>query len=542
MKIRNLYILLVGLLSLVVVSCEDNPNDWGYDESYDRLFRPTEYEAIEQRPTSVVMRFFGVSDATRYVFEFSEGDSLEFTNITKTIEILVDTLIPYDEGESIVTTEYRVSFGSLKGTTSYSVRMKAVSDTKNMESGYSQVYFVTSDEQIIKSITPSVTKATVAWETGADVTHVIYWKSVDEGDSDRQTMQLTAEQKAEGRAIIRNLSFGSYIVQIYNNDAKRGESSFTTLGSPGDNGIIFKILSADAGKMNENLEYAVSGGYKKVSVICMESDKSYEVETITIPAGIEELYFFGESGDDGTLPEMYLHKVVLSAPMESISFQGIDLNARLNSSNYVFSLGDVNYFKTIEFDGCKIRNIGRCLIRFNHAELNIESVRINNSIVENVGVSGYGFYNFGTDVTNVGLISITNSTIMEFGSDRLMHIKGGVKSIVVDKCILYNNTSKSVEIFRFDKEPGSVAVTNSIFAGSNGGNKINSGNAAYTYLEFYGCYLTSDFEVKDHVFTNATLLDITSGELFVGSKNGDFRLKEGVRFAGEGKAGDPRWW
>ncbi len=42
MKIKKLY-LLMGLLVLSVAACED-ANDWGYDPSHDRPFRPTQFE------------------------------------------------------------------------------------------------------------------------------------------------------------------------------------------------------------------------------------------------------------------------------------------------------------------------------------------------------------------------------------------------------------------------------------------------------------------------------------------------------------------
>lgn len=73
MKLNRLLILL-GLLNLLIVSCED-PNNWGYDPNYDNMYRPIHFDIVEERPTSVIVSFTGVIDATKYVFEFSEGDS-----------------------------------------------------------------------------------------------------------------------------------------------------------------------------------------------------------------------------------------------------------------------------------------------------------------------------------------------------------------------------------------------------------------------------------------------------------------------------------
>ncbi len=99
------------------------------------------------------------------------------------------------------------------------------------------------------------------------------------------------------------------------------------------------------------------------------------------------------------------------------------------------------------------------------------------------------------------------------------------------------------KVFRLDKQPKSIAVTSTVFTGTNGGSKINSGNGDYSgYLDFSGCYLNSDFQVDSRPFTNAKSLSMTSLELFVDPMNGDFHYKPELKFEGEGKAGDPRWW
>lgn len=54
--------------------------------------------------------------------------------------------------------------------------------------------------------------------------------------------------------------------------------------------------------------------------------------------------------------------------------------------------------------------------------------------------------------------------------------------------------------------------------------------------------MTSDFPEGKTQFFNITHLTQSSEDLFVDPKNGDFHFKEGVVFAGKGKAGDPRWW
>jgi hypothetical protein len=539
MRIRNLYFLLSGILLFAATACDDKANDWGVDESHDRLFRPTAFTTSALRPTSIELRYFGVMDATRYMFEFSEGDSLQFNNIVKTVEILADTLTPYSEEATLVETEYRTRFEDLKGTTRYSVRMKAVSTTKNMESGYSQLYFVTPNEQIFTGATPALDKVTLSWIAGSAVTHIGYRTSLINEETIRQ---LSSQEMAEGRAGITDLLPGaSYQAVIYNNDARRGEITFRTLGIPASEGGTYLMLLPEvAGDIGAILTDMLAEGKKNIVLVC-EGDGVYAFGNMTIPAGIERLDFVGNVDPGEALPELQLPKLILSGAMSSISFQQIDFNAQLNNNAIELNTA-TNFFKTIDFEGCTIRDVGRSLVSITNASVDVDAVRFNNCLIHNVGVGGYGFVRSSTAVVKIGLIAITNSTVTEIGSDRLFELNGGVQQVTLDKITLYNNTSKSKHIFRFNAAPGAVTVSNSIFAGPNGGDKINSGNSNYAYLEFYGCFMTSDMVENTIPFVNITKLSMTSDEMFADPRNGDFHLKAGVKYAGEGKAGDPRWW
>jgi hypothetical protein len=538
MKTSKLFLLLVAIFAAVsLISCEETVNDWSVEPDHDRLFRSTDFSINELKPTTILIRYFGVTNATSYIFEFSEGDSLLFNNITRTVEILADTVTPYAEAETRVGTEYRTLFVDLKGTTTYSVRMKAKSATLNSESGYSQLYFNTPNEQIVTGSYPSLGGVTFTWTPGVAVTHIIYRSDVGEHRYD-----LTDAQKADGQATITGLSPGSfYSAEIMNDDAIRGRASFTTLGIPESIGFTRRVQSGEESALSTILADLAAEGKSTVALV-FEGNTVYEIDRLTVPEGIDNLYLTGDVTYGDAAPELFLHRITLSAPMSSIQGQKIDLNARLNSTNYVFDLGNANCFRNISFEDCTIRNIGRSMIRPNNAAIDIEAIKFNNCIIQNVGISGYGFVNMGVDVANIGLLSITNSTITEIGSDRLFHLKGGVKDVVLDKIILCNYTSKSGQLLRFDTAPGSISVTNSIFGGTNGGNKINAGNSNYSYLEFYGCYITSDLVVNTIPFTNINSLSISSEDLFADPLNGDFHIKPGARFAGEGKAGDPRWW
>jgi hypothetical protein len=98
-------------------------------------------------------------------------------------------------------------------------------------------------------------------------------------------------------------------------------------------------------------------------------------------------------------------------------------------------------------------------------------------------------------------------------------------------------------MFRLDKQPKMITITNCIFSGPNGGSKVNSGNSDYSgWLSYAGCYVTSDMVIDRREFNDAISLEYTSDDLFIDPTNGDFRFKPELKFDGEGVAGDPRWW
>lgn len=539
MKTRSLYLLLATLIVAFASSCKEEANNWEYDGSQDALFRSLTFEVQSVKGTSLEMKYTHVIDASKYIFEFSEGDSLEFTNITRIDTILADTLTPYLKETAPMKTEYRTLFENLNGTTRYSVRMKAIDEINGKEAGYVQAFFVTPIEQIITNTVASIDKITVEWDAKKKVTHLFFGEVVEGQEmvyGERQL--LTEEQQKAGSATIEGLLSGTtYHILIYNDKAARGSTRVRTLGL--NKGETIPVLPGDV--VNEILAERAAAGVTELALV-FKSGQVYELESVTLPEGIENLYFVGDVEAGEQLPELYLHTVQLSTTISNLSFQFIDMDARSNSSNFVFNVGNENCFDGIGFEGCTIRNIARSLIRLNYDKLTISSIKINNCLIQHVGKGGYGLINIGKAMESIGSISITNSTMMEMG-DQLMQTNAGIESIEINKCIFCNYTTGIPKIFRFDKQPGAVSVKNTFFVGTNNGTAVNSGNGDYSsYLDFYTCYLTSDFVVNKNKFTNAEIMKLTSEELFTDPRNGDFHLKEGVKFAGEGIVGDPRWW
>ena len=540
MKIRNFYYILLGVLTFSAIACEE-ANDWEVDPSHDRLFRSTKFEVKETNPTSALLSFRGVTNATKYVFDFSEGDSLLFNNIVFTTELLVDTMNAYNKEASEIKTEYRALFTDLNGTTRYSVRMKAVNGDTGMESGYVQLCFDTTDEQIFTTVTPGTTNVSLNWQADKKATRIEYGELVKtemEGEEAKTDTiwaaphELTSTEKQAGELTIDGLKPGTnYITYIFNENARRGSYKFKTSGS--SKGTTISVKAGD--DINALLAAAPAGDV----TLSFTGGQTYEVGEFTIPQTVTNLYIAGNVVG-GRMPVLNMTKFAFSALMDNFYVQYMDIVSD-GKSQFLIELGGSTGFKNVSFEGCDISEIPRSLIRTNSGDLEVEGIAISNCFIKNVGLSGYGLLNIGK-LKSLSTISITNTTLLNIG-DQIMDLRVQTDKVTFTQSIFCNYDINMPKLLRLDKQPKEITVTGVIFTGDNKGGKMNSGNSDYSkYLSFAGCYLTADFQENDKKFTDAQILKISSEELFKDPKNGDFHFKPEAKFEGDGKVGDPRWW
>ncbi len=528
-------ILCAVALICGITACSEDVNEWPVDESYAHLYRTTHFQVEEAKATSVVLKFNGVAEATKYVFEFSL-DSMQFNEIVRTEEVKADTLTPYSAGKTAVQTEYLKLIEDLYGTTRYSARVKAVNEQTGSESGWYGLSFMTPAEQIFTSVTPGITDVSLRWEADKAVSTIKLGTLVNKDTTWVTTVPLTNEMQQEGKASISDLQPGTnYIVQILNDGFLRGTWKFRTLGSavgqtievtPGDDLLTLLTEATD-----ETVTLIFTGG------------QEYDVENqLRIPENVVNIYFSGKVVD-GQKPVLNMTKGLrLTGNKGNICFQSIVMDDKEGEA-YWFN-PDKNNVENFTFQGCEIRNIPRTLLYINNDDVTFRNITIDDCIVYNVGVSGYGMLNIGKNTTTMETISITNSTLREIG-DQTMDLRCQIDLFKVDRCIFCNYTTKLQKWIRADNKraPKEASVTNTIFCGPNGDQKMNHGYQDYSgWLEFSSCYLTSDFPEDSRKFTNAIHLDLSTEEMFEDPQNGDFHLKAGVTFKGKGVAGDPRWW
>jgi hypothetical protein len=536
---KNILIKLAVLFTIVfAASCEKKVNQWEVDPSHQRLFSPLVFEMVEgnNAATSVEISYTKILSADRYVFEFSK-DSLQFNHIVKTVEILADTLTPFSSSTTPNRIAYRTIFNGLQGNTGYSVRMKGVDTLTGLESAYSQFYFKTGAEQIFTKWTAYTDKVQVFWTPTDSVSHITV---TDTTGKLIQDVKLTAGQIQGASATIESLSPGTnYILTIYNDTQERGTEALKTTGLKG--GYLIHVNPGDdiAGLISS----AVAKGDDEISLL-FTGGEAYDIGSFTVPAGVADLSFTGIPDVNGALPSINMPEIAFSdLAFGRLLFEDIDLKG--DYGKYLVYLSDDNAaVNEFSFTGCNLSDF-RSIVRVANNKITVGRISFDNCLINNTG--GYGVVNVGGSNAEIDTISFKNSTLTEIAT-QLMDVRAPVGYIYIGHCTFCNLNSSLSQLLRFDTKdlPLAVITEANIIAGNNGGAKINalSFDMSSTGLNvsFGGSYITNDMVIDKYGFSNITLFNGTTYDLFVDPDNGNFAIKPESGFGGRGTAGDPRWF
>lgn len=526
---RLFFSALIAIPSSLLTSCSEDVNQWPVDSSYDRLYQTTHFDVEETEPTSVILKFNGITDATKYVFEFSIDKVDSFDNIVLTEEVKADTLKPFSEGKVISQNEYKKKFEDLAGTTQYSVRVKGVNELSGIESKWHHLSFKTPAEQIFTSVTPGIKDVLLNWQADKVATDIHLSSIVGTDTTEINHVELSASQIADGEISFADLNPGSkYMAQIMNGEFLRGTLVFNTLGS--SEGIAIEVNDGD------DISTLLAETSAETVTLIFKGGVKYELGNLTIPATVKNLFLSG-SIVDGQRAELHIPSASLTGPMDNFHIQYVDVNAQ---GGFWLRLSGDNVFKKMYITGSVFRNLNNCIV-YASATGEIEGIYVDNSILDHVSTGGWGMFNI-TGSTKMRELSITNTTIKEVG-DQWMDIRVPLELIKIDHVTFCNYQVGLPKLVLINKQPGEMIMTNNIFAGTNTGQKMNHGYGNYSsWLDFSGCFMTSDFPEGDKKFGNITHLNYTTEELFVDPQNGDFHMNENVTFRGKGKVGDPHWW
>lgn len=527
----------VLFVAALFVSCEDKVNDWPVDPEYAGLFRSLVFEKSYSDATTVEIKYTKSISATNYIFEFSQ-DSLLFGSIVKTVNVPADTLTPYAESTTATRTEYRTTFVDFDGNTAYSVRMKSIDTISGLESKYSMFYFKTSAEQIIESWNITTDQVELFWKQTDRITRITVVNSTT-GDVlvDRAP---TAAELSGATALFSGLSSGTnYTFTFYNNTAVRGTKTIKTNGladgkvikaMPGDS--IPGLISDAVAQGSVNLTIEFTGGI------------TYDIGSLAIPAGVGNLSFTGSTDASNNLPVLNMTGVSLAniTALGVLNFEYLKMVGDIGK--YLLDMNvDGTTLGQISFTGCDISTY-KALTRIQNKLITIGNIRFDDCLINNIG--GYGVINIGGSNAVVDSISFHNSTLTEL-TTQLMDVRTEVKEVFIGNCTFCNLVSAMSQIFRFEvPRPLSVVTENNIFAGTNGGGKLNAVGYDMTAnsptVSFAGSYITTDITINKYPFADISTFEGTTYDLFTDPVNKDFTLKSGVNFAGKGTAGDPRWF
>lgn len=522
---------------LLLIGCDKAANDWGEDSNCAGLFRPLNFGQQKLSATSILIKYNKILNATKYVFEFVREDE---NSDVKVYEILADTLTPFSTTNDAVKTEYRTLFQNLNSSTSYIVRMKGINENTNLESQYVSFNFTTPSEQLFKKTSHGVDYITMYWEPEAEVTHLVLYKY----DRDASTyiyvknIELAEEDIKTGMVTISGLDEGTnYRITLNRGDAVRGTKDIKTDGIGGGTTVIVSPSDNIAAAINNCLMQEIVD-----IVLVFKGGNTYNLGSISLPYGIENLTFVGDTSNGEEQPLLMFSGITFAMNrLQLISFQNVVIDG--GDSGYMMSLGGAKGPGTISFSRCHIKKFGRCVARFTAGyERETDAVKFESCILENIGANGYGLLNLPSDLPTFGLVSLSNCTLINMGTN-LYSSSSSIEEFLMEYCTIYNSTVAMNQVVRFDALPSSVSIKNCIFSGTNNGVSIKAGYSIYTTFDYSdGCYITSDLNVNNNnPFNGIVTYQGSAASLFRSPENGDFHFKD-LSFAGINQAGDSRWW
>lgn len=212
--------VFVLLTSLSIASCVDG-NDW---ETIDgnRLFGTTSFSVSPAAITAEV-----TWDATPNTEYYIIEASLEQMNNDTPMGEASGSIV-YGEDKSIKKSPYILT--GLQGETTYYLRIKSVSTGKESRWIYLEdATFKTDKEEILGTVpAENITEESVllTWEAGLKVTHIL----LKTGTETAERQDITTDEATNGQKLIVGLLPGTeYTISIYNGEARRGETTVTTV-------------------------------------------------------------------------------------------------------------------------------------------------------------------------------------------------------------------------------------------------------------------------------------------------------------------------
>ena len=516
---------IIGLFSLIFVSCEDKIDPIVEKLDYDRVFTPLNLTAKIRNKTTAELTWTLGKDATSYVIEFSE-DSLKFTTIVKTETVAPDK-IPF----SVV----------LDGQTQYSARVKGVNISGIPDSKWATVVFKTDAENIFTPVAGTdiqATSVTLKWPAGSDVTNFL----ITPGNVQRT---ITAPEKAAGMATITGLTGETdYTVKLFKGTKQRGEVTFKTLI---DLGGATAVYPAD------NLSTIIAAAQAGDALVLFPGNYLAYSGAVTInkSISIKGLYPYNK-------PVVHV-KFVMETGVQNVDIKDLEMSgnytdpltglAAILDHAFQYNTTGTSY-GSLNVAGCKIHDYDKSLFAGSSSIASkIASISMTDCIVTNILTNAADCIDFRASY--VTSLSLKNSTFNNCAPARdfvrldnaATAFPGMVSNVLIDHCTLYavsNKTSSRILYVRF--ATNTLKVTNTIIAGTLGyyTNQALSAQPECSNNNYFNApgFITGGSTVSGAKFdlsANYTLLDPG----FTNPAIGNFTVTNQTLI--DSNVGDPRW-
>jgi len=514
------YILAAFAVIGFTASCGDDIPEEITSIETDRLFSPTDVELRVINKTSIRVNWKAVTGAVSYdveVFETAVGEG----TIVQSAAGLTTLDLPY-------------VFTGFDGETNYTVRIKALSDTKN-DSKWIDATVKTETEQIFQAVASEDLEATqvvLRWTAGQTATSIILTPA--DGSADIN-YTVTADDIAAGAATITGLTGEvEYTAVIKNGEKTRGSVTFTTPVDIGNATLVEDgdDLAAMLAAATEGEVFAIMPGEYALGEF--SPTKSFALKGVR-PA--DKPIITGSFKIAATVTSIELNSIILDGNDVSRPFDGDNASCKVGS---------------ITISDCTIRNYKSGFIYANKAEASFGDITISNSIIEDITGDGGGGIDFRAG--SLGSFSAENVTFSNGFRDLLrLDITTNTTTINVTfkNCTFYKvctfDNSNNTGLFRIRTTDAALTVSKCLFVNigvtgvsANYGNWCSGSNnmkAVTTYSNNY--YYDSPY-LWVGLYTNPSAVDATEGNPgFADAANGDFTISnEDMIFY---EIGDARW-
>lgn len=388
-KLIKRFFYIASILAVTFTAgCTDDLPEEITQLQVDRLFSPTDIEAMIIERTSIRLSWKAVNKAESYIVEFFENADLNFEGQAfKTI-----SNVTYDQLPILVT--------GFVGETTYSIRVKAVGEEIS-ESKWTSTTATTGTEQIMQKVVLQDIAATTAklkWVPNEVATTIV----LNPGNI---VHTVTAAEIAAGEATVTGLSgLTKYTATLMYGEKVRGSQSFetnidltdpaVTVVEPGSD-LIALFEAATAGQ-----RFALKPG-------------TYEVAfsiNITVTIDIVGAYAYDKPVINGAVLRL---NAAAGLWMKNLILDGVTSDGN-QTVVYNQAIADQTYGALL-IEDCVIRNYTKGIVYGSNAVL-VESVTYRGNIIHDVICDGGDFIDFRSGMPKK--VDFINNTVYNCAANR----------------------------------------------------------------------------------------------------------------------------